>query len=135
MISAAMFIPPDIPWDGSYARKCHAHVTRRDYRLVAILRNWNQLDQIVREHGVQVVVYAAPDRRPKDIGNDTTRILRQRNAAVGRHRPLASGALDEARQIVDSTSVMELEIAAYQTGYADGYVDCSMFRRPPEEGD
>jgi hypothetical protein len=123
MTSAAMFIPPDIPWDGSYARNCHAHVTRRDYHLVAILRTWDELDQVVRDHGVEVVVFAAPARRPKDIGNETTRILRQRNAAVGRHRPPATHALDEAARIIDQAKVMEFEIAAYRIGYADGFVD------------
>jgi hypothetical protein len=135
MISAAMFIPPDIPWDGSYARRCHAHVTRRDYHLVAILRTWDQLDQVVREHGVEVVVFAAPARRPIDIGNDTTRILRRRNDAANRHRPPAAGVLGEAERIIDQATVMELEIAAYQAGYEDGFVDSITRRRPPDEGD
>lgn len=85
MINAAI-VSTDLPWDGLDTRNCHNHVLRRDYRLVALLRNFNQLDEVVDELGVEVVVF--PTRVIEDagvLGDDTTKILRRRNVAIGRY--------------------------------------------------
>jgi len=85
IINAAIFIGRQ-PWDGAEARECHDQVVRRDYRLAALLRDWDDLDQVIDADHVKVVVFPArlvKDAKTFDPGTDG--ILRRHSAAVGRH--------------------------------------------------
>lgn len=56
--NAVTYVPPSHPLDGIYAQRCLEHVQERNYHLVAIIREWDQLDQLIRAGSIEVVVFA-----------------------------------------------------------------------------
>jgi hypothetical protein len=100
MINAAIYIGPDLPWDGDEARQCHDQVMRRDYHLATLLRDWDDLDQVLDADDVEVVVFPARlVRNAKTLDPDITRVLRRHNAAVGRHHVPAPPSEHGVREI------------------------------------
>lgn len=69
MISAAIFVPPELPLDGVHTRKCHDHLLQSNYQLVAILRTWAHLDQAICDYGIQVIVSARGALMPDRYGS------------------------------------------------------------------
>ena len=117
---AIIYIPPGHPLDAQLVLSCMGHVIRRGYWLHTVLRDWDAVANCLAAGAAQVVVLATRTHRAGDgewvdvVDEEATRILRQRNSAEGRH--LAPGA------------TLNGEVAAYRSGYADGYVDCATLK-------
>lgn len=84
MITAVAFIPEDHPLDGVYARRCLDHMEQHHYRLRAIIRTWDQLDQVIRANTAEVIVFA---RREHFFRIWKPRIEFVAQSSVEPHRP------------------------------------------------
>jgi hypothetical protein len=123
---AVVYIPEDVERDdGLMARRGVAHVERRGYRFVGVLRDWSHVIRLARE-GV-VVVFArrahsasthAAGMRREYVGEETCALIpfTANGETIGR----SAGH--------DGPSSMVNEVAAYRSGYADGYVDSATLR-------
>lgn len=140
-ITAIIFVPRDHPLDHRFVEACMGHVARRGYRLFEILRDWDAVDARLGSGAAQVVVVATRTHRAGEVDRvevvdeERTRVIRQRNSAVGRRWVADSPTPLNIPQFGDSDASLRVEVAAYRSGYADGYVDCATVKsnaaKPP----
>lgn len=99
---AIIFIPPGHPHDGVLVLACMEHLVRRAYEFCTILRDWDAVTAHLAAGTAQVVILATRTHRAGEAGRvevvdeEETRIMRQRNAAIGRHHvaaPLTESAV------------------------------------------
>lgn len=121
---AVVYIPEDIECDeGLYARLGVAHIERRGNRLLGVIRDWAHVLRLAG--GGVVVVFAkrehcppATNVRREYVGEETTRLIPF----------VANGEVPGRRTGNDGGGVMVGEVAAYRSGYADGFVDSATLR-------
>lgn len=95
IVNAIIFLPAGLPLDGDHIRMCVAHIERRGYRLVTVLREWHPVLQMLGAREATVVVFADrehfdPDWEPRVefCGEDTQNLITGKRA---RNAPPASG--------------------------------------------
>lgn len=100
MPTAAIYIPPNQPFDGKYVREGMLHISRHGYDLKLMVHDWDTIVDLVRERAIDVIVF--PRRRHmlrswtpriEYIGEETQRIVagkqprnQRQQEAGGRHR-------------------------------------------------
>lgn len=92
-----IFSRTGIPLDVAAARRTLAHVRRRGYKIVAVVREWGLVDQALASKTAHVVVFARGERGV-EMSNETTRRL-----------PSAADLTRErVRQIVDCDATVPI---------------------------
>lgn len=113
---AVIFVPDDLDGDDAlYARQGIAHAERRGYRLAGVVRNVKHALSLAAEGAVVVLAKQAHVKLLKTgvkhelVGEETCGLIpfMKNGELTGRQG---------ANQIVS-------EVAAYRSGYADGFVD------------
>lgn len=115
--AAIVYIPPDIPGDALCAHQGVAHIARRGYRLAGVLRDPDHVRHILTRGLAEIVVFASRTHSVdwaglarEFVGEETRRLAVRSNRR-------------------DPTGSLANEIAAYRSGYADGFVDSVTLRR------
>jgi hypothetical protein len=122
--AAFVYVPPGTADYALYAQEGVTHIERRGYRQAGVLLDWSQVEQILAEGAATVVVFA---RRTHSSAEWASTGLR--TEFVGEEtRRLAVPT--QARAVSRRTTPGSLanEVAAYRSGYADGYVDSATLR-------
>lgn len=132
-IQAIVYIPEGLARDGTYAVEGVAHIARRGYQLVGVLRDWTHVVRMLGAGAVSVVVFARLEHWDRSswaawnverefVGEETRRLawLKPQGAAVNRRASFESGG-----------GAIINEVTAYRAGYADGYVDSTTIRSAP----
>jgi hypothetical protein len=103
MPTAAIYIPPNQPLDGKYAREGMLHIVRHGYDLKMYVHDWDTIVDLVRERAIDVIIFPRRKHmlrswspRVEYIGEDPQRIVAgqtprnqrsvAREGAGGRHR-------------------------------------------------
>lgn len=116
MLTAAVYVPPDLPRDGLYAQSCMAYAQRRGYPEPVIFRSWDTVHSMLLADTIQVVIVALREHctdttavRPEIVEEaslPTVAILaHRRNARTGHHHHTArqpnTKAMPSADQLID----------------------------------
>jgi hypothetical protein len=121
--AAVVYIPEDVESDdGLMARRGVAHVERRGYRFVGVLRDWSHVIRLAREGVVVVFARRAHSASPHAAGMRREYVGEETCALI----PFAANGEITGRH--DGANSMVNEVAAYRSGYADGYVDSATLR-------
>lgn len=82
MPTAAIYLPPNQPLDGKYAREGMLHVSRHGYDLKLMVHDWDTIVDLVRDRAIDVIIFPrrkhmlrAWSPRVEYIGEDTQRII------------------------------------------------------------
>lgn len=67
MISAIIYIPPDLPDDQPTANDCLTHLQRRNYNLFAILRDWDLVLWALTDGRASTVVLARQEHAATEL--------------------------------------------------------------------
>lgn len=134
-----IFSPPDQPYERERVTEKLAHVRRRGYSVLAVVRDWTLVELALASRRAQVVLFAYPGNSEPGEFERTVRI---HPAPVELRAPTWRPPGQPATQpepvpTASTTLVLELpevdcrldemaaiRVAAYREGYADGFVDC-----------
>lgn len=123
---AVVYVPDDVERDdGLMARRGVAHVERRGYRFIGVLRDWSHVIRLAREGVVVVFAGRAHSASPHVAGIRREFVGEETCALIPL---LVNGEIIGRPAGHDGASSMVNEVAAYRSGYADGYVDSTTLR-------
>lgn len=140
-----VFVPADDPLDGTFAKRCLGYIDRQGHTFHALLRDWNTVVAKLDAGEANCVVFATRKHyrhgnvsRAEFADGETTQVIRQRNAAVGRHR---APGIEAAHRSMTNLLTLNAEIDWYRRGhnegrrdgYADGFVDCLRLKAEREQ--
>ncbi len=103
-----IFVPADHPLDGQFAARCIGYTVRQGHEVYALLRDWDLVLAHLDAGRANCVVFATRDHyrhghAPRvEFADAGQQIVRQRNAAVGRHRMTSLARLNQEIQAADS---------------------------------
>ncbi len=102
--SAVIFVPPTLSLDGIYIRDCISYALARGYQLAAIVRDWQQIDRMLRTGRAGVVVVAREEHRAaEDDPTATVRIQVPDPMPDERVRRILDGDEDVPRDVAPET--------------------------------
>lgn len=110
--AAFVYVPPDTAEGALYAHEGVTHIERRGYRFAGILRHLDHVQHIIDRRAAEVVVFAR----------------RAHRAAAWSTTGLRSEFVGEETRRLNRPGSLANEVAAYRSGYADGYVDSTTLR-------
>lgn len=109
MITAAVYIPPDIPNDTDFAVDCFEYIQYRGYRFGGFFREASDVDKALGLGTVSLVVFARSRHAnghawPAEYVDEKTRPLKwnpPRNEQLGQHRGAIHWGRERVKQIID----------------------------------